>query len=127
LVRILVIDDNEDVRSVVSGVLEAAGYEVTVAPDGAQGIDAQRKSPARIVITDILMPNRDGIETIRDFRQEFPTVKIIAMSGAGQRLKNTGPQLFAAKELGANVVLRKPFAPAILLDSVRDMLRQPSE
>jgi DNA-binding NtrC family response regulator len=122
MARILIIDDDEDVRAVVSGVLESAGHEVVHASNGAQGIALQRESRAELVITDILMPDKEGIETIRDLKQEFPTLRIIAMSGAG-RLLGTTNHLFTAKELGANAILRKPFGPSTLLESVREALK----
>jgi CheY-like chemotaxis protein len=126
MARILVIDDNEDVCAVVCGVLETAGHEAVRAPDGARGVELQRKSPVALVITDILMPEKEGLETIRDLRQEFPSLKIIAMSGAGARLKATN-HLFTAQALGAHAVLHKPFEPSVLLRAVREVLGRPSE
>ncbi len=122
MARILVVDDNADVRTVMSGVLAAAGHEVTLAEDGARALEAQRRALSPIVIADILMPEKDGIETIRDLRHEFPSVKIIAMSGSGMKLKNTELSLFVAKEAGADVVLRKPFLPEVLLKTVQELL-----
>src|ERR1700739_383650 len=101
-------------------VLRAEGYKVSVANDGEEGIKLQREQPASLLITDIYMPNKEGIETIRDFREEFPSVPIIAMSGGG-RLKTQGG-LFTAKELGAAVILRKPFETSDLLRSVAAVL-----
>jgi DNA-binding response OmpR family regulator len=112
--HILVIDDDIDLRVIMQEALQAEGYEVSVAADGAQGIALQRKQPASLLITDIFMPNKEGIETIRDFRKEFPNVPIIAMSGGG-RLKRRGSTLFAAKEVGAETILRKPFEMSDLL------------
>jgi DNA-binding response OmpR family regulator len=106
LSHILVIDDDNDLRLIIKEVLRAEGYRVSVAADGEQGNMLQREQPASLLITDIYVPNREGIETIRDFRKEFPSVPIIAMSGGG-RLK-TQSSLFAAKELGVAVILRKP-------------------
>ncbi len=118
--HILVIDDDNDLRVIFQEALRAEGYEVSVAADGAQGIALQRKQPASLLITDIFMPNKEGLETIRDFREEFPSVPIIAISGGG-RLK-TGGSLFTAKELGAAVILRKPFEMSDLLRSVAAVL-----
>src|ERR1700752_614658 len=115
--HILVIDDDIDLRVIMQEALQAEGYEVSVAADGAQGIALQRKQPASLLITDIFMPNKEGIETIRDFRKEFPNVPIIAMSG-GARLKRRGSTLFAAKEVGAATIPRKPFEMSDLLRSV---------
>jgi DNA-binding response OmpR family regulator len=118
--HILVIDDDIDLRVIMQEALQAAGYEVSMAADGAQGIALQRKQPASLLITDIFMPNKEGIETIRDFREEFPNVPIIAMSGGG-KLKRQG-SLFTAKALGAEVILRKPFKMNDLLRSVAALL-----
>jgi DNA-binding response OmpR family regulator len=122
--RILVIDDDIDLRLTMQEMLQAEGYEVSVAADGAQGIALQRKQPASLLITDIFMPNKEGIETIRDFRAEFPDVPIIAMSGGG-RLKRRASTLFAAKEIGAAVILRKPFEMSDLLRSVAAAFNAP--
>jgi len=127
LARILLIDDNEDVRITMAALLESDGHEVVLARDGVDGIAAQRKSPARVVITDLLMPDKDGIETIRDLREEFSGVKIIAMSGAGSHVKRAASGLFAAKEAGADLVLQKPFAPGVLLKSIEDVLKSPGD
>jgi DNA-binding response OmpR family regulator len=118
--HILVIDDDIDLRVTLQEALQAEGYKVSVAADGAQGIASQRKQPASLLITDIFMPNKEGVETIKDFREEFPTVPIIAISGGG-RLKSQGG-LLTAKELGAAVILRKPFKISDLLRSVAALL-----
>ena len=118
--RILIIDDDINLCLILHEVLRDEGYEVSVAADGAKGIKLQRTQPASLLINDIYMPNKEGIETIRDFREEFPSVPIIAMSGGG-RLKTQGG-LFTAKELGAAVILRKPFETSDLLRSVAAVL-----
>lgn len=120
LSHILVIDDDIELRALLQEALRAEGYTVSVAADGEQGIALQREQPASLLITDIFMPNKEGIETIRDFRAEFPNVPIIAMSGGG-RLKRQGG-LFTAKALGAAVILRKPFKISDLLTSVAAVL-----
>src|SRR5262249_42890058 len=108
---------------VMQEMLQAEGYKVSVAADGEQGIALQRTQPASLLITDIFMPNMEGIETIRAFRKEFPQVPIVAMSGGG-RLNRTGI-LFTAQELGAEVILRKPFGMSDLLRSVAVVLNRP--
>jgi DNA-binding response OmpR family regulator len=118
--HILIIDDDIELRVIMQEALQAERYEVSVAADGAQGIELQRKQPASLLITDIFMPNKEGIETIRDFREEFPNMPIIAISGGG-RLKRQG-SLFTAKALGAEVILRKPFKMSDLLRSVTALL-----
>jgi DNA-binding response OmpR family regulator len=121
VLHILIIDDDIDLCLLLQEGLQAEGYSASVAADGAQGIALQRKQPASLLITDIFMPNKEGIETIRDFRAEFPDVPIIAMSGGG-RLKSRGSTLFTAKELGAAVILQKPFEMSDLLSSVAALL-----
>ena len=118
--HILVIDDDNDLCFILREVLRAEGYKVSMAADGEQGIALQRKQPASLLITDIFMPNKEGIETIRDFRQEFPSVPIIAISGGGRLQSPRG--LYTAKELGAAVILRKPFEMSDLLKSVAAVL-----
>jgi DNA-binding response OmpR family regulator len=110
-----------DLCLLMQEVLRAEGYRVSVAPDGEQGIAIQRKQPASLLITDIYMPNKEGIETIKDFHAEFPDVPIIAMSGGG-RLERRGSTLFAAKEVGAAVILQKPFEMSGLLRSAAGLL-----
>jgi DNA-binding response OmpR family regulator len=119
--RILLIEDDSELCTLMQDVLQAEGYAVSVAADGQQGIALQRKQPASLLITDIFMPNKEGIETIRDFRAEFPDVPIIVMSGGG-RLKRRGSVFFTAKELGAVAILRKPFEMSHLLKSVAAVL-----
>ena len=126
MARILVIDDDNDVRSLAQDVLGSAGYEVLVAADGAQGIELQRSTPAAVVITDILMPEKEGLETIRDLKHEFPGVKIIAISGAGKRVKSSA-YLVTAREVGAQALLRKPFDSNTLVQMVREVLQSPAE
>lgn len=123
MARILVIDDDADLREVMQETLVSAGHEVVLAPDGIQGLQSQRDRPADVVITDIFMPDKEGIETIRELRQEFPQVKIIAMSGGGVHVRKPG-YLTTASELGADVVLKKPFDQAVLLDSIKTVLNQ---
>jgi DNA-binding response OmpR family regulator len=94
--HILVIDDDIDLRDIIQEALRAEGYDVSVAPDGSQGIALPRKQPTSLLITDIFIPNKERIETIRDFRAEFPDVPIIAMSGGG-RLKRRGEHPFRRK------------------------------
>jgi DNA-binding response OmpR family regulator len=120
--HILVIDDDSELCATMQEMLQAEGYKVSVAADGEQGIALQRKKPASLLITDIFMPNKEGIETIRDFRKEFPNVPIIAMSGGG-RLNRPGI-LFTAQELGAEAILRKPFKMSDLLRSVAAVLNR---
>jgi CheY-like chemotaxis protein len=119
--RILVIDDSQDTRELMQLLLEHAGYTVEVAPDGAAGLRAQLARPADLVITDIFMPKQDGLETIAELRRRHPDLKVIAISGGGEVVKNPG-YLLTARELGAHAVLAKPFDVQALLSAVRELL-----
>jgi DNA-binding NtrC family response regulator len=105
--KILVIDDDHLVRYALSKILSSAGYEVVSAPDGRRGMAALREEHPEVVITDIIMPEQEGIDTIIQIRRERPGVKIIAISGGG-RIRNID-FLGMAQSLGANEVLAKPF------------------
>ncbi|MFN2644436.1 MAG: response regulator [Burkholderiales bacterium] len=119
--RILVIDDSQDTRELMQLLLEHAGYTVEVAPDGAAGLRAQHARPADLVITDIFMPKQDGIETIAELRRTYPDLKVIAISGGGEVVKNPG-YLRTAREIGAHAVLAKPFEIGELLRTVQEVL-----
>ena len=78
---VLVVDDQDQVRQLIRETLEQAGYEVEEACDGKEGLDRYRVRSTDLVIMDILMPDQDGLETIMTLRQEFPDIRIIAMTG----------------------------------------------
>ena len=117
---VLIVDDNADMRSFVKIVLERAGFEAQVAADGERALDLQRAHPVDVLITDIFMPERDGIELIQQFKSAFPQVKIIAMSGGGSISKKD--YLPLAADIGADLVLRKPFAGDTLLSMLQDLV-----
>ena len=118
---ILVIDDEEAIRSLCRRILTQAGHQVIEAPDGNEGVRLYRENRPDLIITDIIMPEKEGIETIMDLRKEFPSVKIVAISGGGSA--TTGATcLHLAKSLGALKALAKPFTRQQLLDAVRDAL-----
>ena len=117
---VLVVDDNPDMRSFVKIVLEQAGFEVRVAEDGQRALNLQCERPAAVLITDIFMPERDGIELIDQFKSSFPQAKIIAMSGGGRFARND--YLVFAAEMGVDALLRKPFAPATLLRTLEELV-----
>ena len=119
------IEDDEDLRETIEMILVSAGYEVTAAGEGRTGLELQRASPVDVVITDIFMPDQDGIETIQRLRREYPMIKIIAMSGGGVFNKPTD-YLTTARRLGAQQVLSKPFDADTLLDAVSAILRPAS-
>jgi DNA-binding NtrC family response regulator len=119
--RILIIDDEQQIRSMLRLMLEREGYEVVEAPDGLEGINAYRQKPADLIITDLIMPNKDGIGMIIDLHKEYPDVKIIAMSGGG--LNKPEGYLKGAKKLGAACTLTKPIDREKMLRAVKDTLK----
>ena len=118
--RLLIADDNADLRESLRLILERFGYEVCLAADGTRALELQRLAPADVLITDIFMPERDGLETITAFRREFPRTRIIAMSGGGVRV---GGKIYldTAGAAGADATLRKPFDPEALLGVLQGM------
>lgn len=120
MARILIIDDEDQARRMLCQVLDRAGYDVIEARDGVEGLQRFREAPTDLVITDILMPEKEGLETIMDFQREFPETKIIAMSGGGR----TGNLNFleVARRLGAQRTLQKPFGLQEMLKVVHELL-----
>ena len=117
---ILVIDDDETIRELLRAILEREGYRVLEAPDGGEGLKQFTETPTDLVITDLIMPGKEGIETIRDLRRKFPDVKIIAVSGGGR----IGPDSYLkmAKGVGALRTLSKPFDRTVLLKAVEEVI-----
>lgn len=118
MARILVIEDDEQVRTLLAERLSKEGYEVVSAADGDAGIRIYREAPADLVITDILMPVKDGVEAIRELRQEFPEVPIIAITGVRGRFS----RLPAAEVLGAARTFTKPFNLNEMMAAVASIL-----
>jgi DNA-binding NtrC family response regulator len=115
--RVLVIDDDNDVRDILQAVLESAGFAVAMAADGHEGLQLQRGNPAVVVVTDLFMPGKEGMETIVELLSEFPQTKIIAVSGVGPAASADYGRL--AVDLGAVTFLRKPLRAEELIDTVR--------
>lgn len=118
MARILIIEDDPNMRSLLELTLRSAGHQVQSAPHGGEGLKCQAASPAELVITDIFMPEKEGLETIRALRRADPKLKIMAMTG----LPDLGDPLTAARRLGANSTLEKPFQPHELLAAVQELL-----
>jgi two-component system, chemotaxis family, chemotaxis protein CheY len=121
---ILIIEDTSEIRDILRRVLERAGYTVLEAPDGEVGTRMYREHRADLIITDIIMPEKEGLETIMELRKDFPDIKIIAISGGGSAMSGTAC-LNLARKLGAAVTLNKPLEFKQLLDSVRSLLAGP--
>ena len=121
MTKILIIDDDNQFRTMLRQLLERNGYEIKEASGGKEGIELYRKSPTDLIITDLIMPGKDGIETIQEFKKDFPDIKIIAISGGGR----LGPQdyLHLAKMLGAQRTLTKPIELSELLDAIEELLK----
>jgi DNA-binding NtrC family response regulator len=114
--KILVIDDDTLVRNTIVRILARQGYQMLVAEDGGRGLRIFRAERPDLVITDIIMPEKEGLETIREILNECPDAKIIAISGGG-RIRNMDFLEFAEK-LGATEIIAKPFEPNDLLEMV---------
>ena len=115
MATILIIDDEEIIRVLLRSALEAAGYEVTEAANGRQGLELYRQRPMDLVITDIVMPEMNGLDMLLELTRQFLHTKVIAISGAGEE-KNV---LDVAKLLGARQTFQKPFNMPHLLGAVR--------
>ena len=116
MARILVIDDDDDVRRTLVRMLETAGHEVHEAADGDSGIALCDKVLPHLVITDILMPEKEGIETIMVLKRAHPDMRILAISGGGR--SGAMDFLDMARALGADEAMQKPFRRAELLAAV---------
>lgn len=105
MASILIVDDEEPIRHLLRSILEGDGHRVIEAADGREGLTLYRQAPTDLVITDILMPERDGMEVTLELTREFLDAKVIAMTGAsgGQNFLNV------AKLFGARQLLQKPF------------------
>ena len=123
--RVLIVDDDEQIRLILQQMMEWAGYEAMVAENGKIAMEIQRQTPAELVITDLIMPEQEGLETITRLRKEFEGIKIIAVSGGGR----IGPEAYlpAAMELGADRVFTKPFEMESLLGAVKELLTEEKE
>ena len=125
--RVLIIDDDSVTRQITEAVLTQAGYRVEAIADGRRALEWLETRCAAIVITDIFMPDVDGLEVVRQVRRRCPASRVLAISGGSQVL----PQdyLPIAERLGADATLTKPFRPADLLATIGRLseLNEPSE
>lgn len=116
MARILLIEDNDPVRTLLRESLELEGHTVIEARNGQEGLDLFRQAGADLVITDILMPEKEGLAVLMELRNAHPPVNVIAISGSGRDYLATGGLLGAAK------VLLKPFPIAVLIAAIDELL-----
>jgi CheY-like chemotaxis protein len=120
MAKILVFDDEPSILLMLKKMLEKAGHDVDVALNGREGLEMFEKNKPDLLITDIIMPEKEGLETIFELRRKYPDLKIIAISGGGR----IGPDgyLPGAKLLGANAAFSKPLVPREFLQTVSSLL-----
>ncbi len=120
MARILIVDDENEIRDMLRQMFEREGFEVVEASDGKEALKIFREEQTDLVITDIIMPEQEGLETIIKLKKEFPKVKIIAMSGGG--IIEPEPYLNMAEKVGALRTFTKPVKRQEILEIVRDVL-----
>jgi DNA-binding NtrC family response regulator len=120
---ILIVDDEPGIRELLSMILEAAGHSVIAAEDGIEAPKVMASREINVVITDLLMPERDGLEFITEIRAKYPKVKIIAMSGGGHIARDS--YLRIARNFGAHIILEKPFTQANVLGAIEKVQKLP--
>jgi DNA-binding NtrC family response regulator len=123
--RIVVIDDDEQMRGFIEEVLTRAGYEVCAAASAREGLDNLKQKTADLIITDLIMPDKEGLETIMELRRLYAGVKIIAISGGGRSAPWVN--LKTAAQLGASGTLAKPFSRQQILDEIDRLLAPESD
>ena len=119
MARILIVDDDLEFRLTLRKMLEKFSHEVIEAADGGEAIEACSQAAPELVITDIAMPDVDGLQTITMLKNQLPQLKIIAVSGLP---RHSQACLNVAKQIGANEILEKPFSYEILLKTVKTVL-----
>ena len=120
MASILVIDDEKEIRIALRSLLEGSGYDVICASDGKEGLKLYNEKPTDLIITDLIMPEKEGLATIMELKRISPDVKIIAISGGGRN--DPGEYLTLAKQLGAQRTLEKPFGSQKILEAVRGLI-----
>jgi len=118
--RILIIDDDYHILKMMKKMLERAGFDVEFALNGNEGIRVFKKTPADLVICDIIMPEKEGLETIREMKRLYPNLKILAMSGGGR--VSSKNYLHTASAFGATSTIGKPFSQKQLVSTVRELM-----
>lgn len=118
--KILIVDDDDLIRDLLYEILTPQGFEIILAENGNRAMEILSRERVDLIITDIIMPEKEGIETILDIKKKLPNAKIIAMSGGGQLGANS--YLNIAKRLGVSATITKPFDPNKLVKTIRTIL-----
>jgi len=132
MTRVIIIDDEEDIRCALKEVFVRAGFDVEVASNADEGLDLLRQKKADLVVTDVIMPGKDGVEAVYEIRMEFPNTKIIVISGGGNVAPldyqpgsiATSAYLASASAVGADMTLTKPFDRQELIRAARTLTGQ---
>ena len=122
MARILVIDDEPSILLMIKKMIEKAGHEVDIALNGGEGLELFEKNGYNLIITDIFMPQKEGLEIILELRKKYPKLKIIAISGGGR----FGPEgyLPSAKLFGADMIFQKPFVQKEFIEAISKLLSE---
>ena len=124
MARILVIDDEVEICKMLQLILEEAGYEVSTANNGESGLTRFCEDSADLIILDIFMPDKDGIDILKELQGSMNEYKIIVISGGGEDRVDTKDVFKAAREFGARYTFSKPFGTKELLAAVKDLLKE---
>ncbi len=122
MARILVIDDEPYILMMLKKMLEKVGHEVDMAINGEEGMELFNKFHADLIITDIVMPEKEGLETIRELKKKHPELKVIAISGGGR--VDSKEYLESARLFGASRIFKKPFKQKEIIDAVEELLSE---
>ncbi len=120
MARVLIVDDDMQVRDMLTQMLKRAGHDVAEAGNGNEAIQYCQKNQTDLVITDIIMPDKEGIETIVELRRDFPDIKVFAISGGGRVSPNNYLKL--AEKIGALKTFTKPFSKAEILSAIDEVI-----
>jgi DNA-binding response OmpR family regulator len=121
MARVLIIDDEESICEMIKMLLESEGFDVETANDGEEGVACYCENPADVVITDIFMPKKDGIEIMLELQGAMNPIKFIVISGGGKAGVSMEDVFEAAKEFGAHYTFAKPFEGRELIAAVKDL------
>lgn len=124
MAQVLIVDDDVMFLNLLRDLLEPEGYDILEATNGVEALKIFCEASVDLVVTDIVMPDKEGLQTILELQKENSAVKIIAISGGGRPLNTNEDYLTAAKEFGAAVTFSKPFQTTEFLQAVRELLSQ---